>query len=437
MEEIEERQIEFHSEEVQEMMGQVPSWIMRWGITIIAIVLFGLLLGSYFFKYPDTLTASVIVTSSSTPVELNAYTTGKVENLFVCEKQIVHAGDYLAIIGNNANSEDVLKLNQLFQEWQCRKLSSILLYEELKHYTLSLGEIQSTFLGFMEALKYYNLYINSNYYSQKLALKKKQLSKQLEMNLDRNYEYVYHAQQANISENAHFQDTILSGNKNKIGEDFDDFYYPYLQEHRAQLNDIRVQKEIQMLKLQYREVILDLKQQYKDTYERRFWNLKRASDQLENAINIWKKNYVITSPISGYVNMISVWSKNQNVTAGDVIMIVMPKTLTEPVGKAKFPADGVGKIQIGQRVLTRLNNYPDEEFGSIEGVVSNISDFPDKDDNYIVDIKFPNNLKTSYGIKLPQGKMILGNVQIIIKDKRMIEVLIQPLEKIFNNIAVR
>lgn len=165
--------------------------------------------------------------------------------------------------------------------------------------------------------------------------------------------------------------------------------------------------------------------------------MKRAADQLENAIKIWKKNYLITSPISGYVNMISVWSKNQNVTAGDVIMIVMPKTLTEPVGKAKFPADGVGKIQIGQRVLTRLNNYPDEEFGSIEGVVSNISDFPDKDDNYIVDIKFPNNLKTSYGIKLPQGKMILGNVQIIIKDKRMIEVLIQPLEKIFNNIAVR
>ena len=188
-----------------------------------------------------------------------------------------------------------------------------------------------------------------------------------------------------------------------------------------------------MQKLQDREVMLDLEQQYKETHEKSILELNRAADQLGNAIKLWQKNYLIVAPIAGYVNMMSVWSKNQNVTAGELIMIVMPKTPTESIGKAKFPALGAGKIQINQRVITRLNNYPDEEFGFIEGIVSNISDIPDKDGNYIVEIKFPNHLRTNYGKNLPQTKQILGNAQIIIKDKRLIENFIQPLEKIFKN----
>ena len=425
--------IELRSEEVQEMMGQIPSWILQWGITVIAIVLFGLLLGSYFFKYPDTLIAPVVITSSSTPVELNAYATGKLENLFVRDKQNVQAGDYLAIIENNANSQDVLMLNKIFQKWQSKNLSSSLLYKKLKGYTLRLGDVQLPYSGFMEALQYYILYTKTNYYPQKLALKQNQLSKQVELDLNRKHEYILNAQQADISKNIYLRDSALFAKKIKTGEEFDNSRYTYLQSHQTQLNDIRTQKEVQMQKLQDREVMLDLEQQYKETHEKSILELNRAADQLGNAIKLWQKNYLIVAPIAGYVNMMSVWSKNQNVTAGELIMIVMPKTPTESIGKAKFPALGAGKIQINQRVITRLNNYPDEEFGFIEGIVSNISDIPDKDGNYIVEIKFPNHLRTNYGKNLPQTKQILGNAQIIIKDKRLIENFIQPLEKIFKN----
>ena len=425
--------IELRSEEVQEMMGQIPSWILQWGITVIAIVLFGLLLGSYFFKYPDTLIAPVVITSSSTPVELNAYATGKLENLFVRDKQNVQAGDYLAIIENNANSQDVLMLNKIFQKWQSKNLSSSLLYKKLKGYTLRLGDVQLPYSGFMEALQYYILYTKTNYYPQKLALKQNQLSKQVELDLNRKHEYILHAQLGDISKNIYLRDSALFAKKIKTGEEFDNSRYTYLQSHQTQLNDIRTQKEVQMQKLQDREVMLDLEQQYKETHEKSILELNRAADQLGNAIKLWQKNYLIVAPIAGYVNMMSVWSKNQNVTAGELIMIVMPKTPTESIGKAKFPALGAGKIQINQRVITRLNNYPDEEFGFIEGIVSNISDIPDKDGNYIVEIKFPNHLRTNYGKNLPQTKQILGNAQIIIKDKRLIENFIQPLEKIFKN----
>ena len=39
------KEIELRSEEVQEVMGQIPAWIVRWGITILFIVVLVLLVG--------------------------------------------------------------------------------------------------------------------------------------------------------------------------------------------------------------------------------------------------------------------------------------------------------------------------------------------------------------------------------------------------------
>ncbi|MBC8620117.1 hypothetical protein H8788_20470, partial [Parabacteroides faecis] len=46
------KKIELRSEEVQEVMGQIPAWIVRWGITLLFVVVLALLVGSYFFIYP-------------------------------------------------------------------------------------------------------------------------------------------------------------------------------------------------------------------------------------------------------------------------------------------------------------------------------------------------------------------------------------------------
>lgn len=43
------------SSEVQEIIGKMPSWIIRWGIIIISILLLGLLCAAYFFRYPDSI----------------------------------------------------------------------------------------------------------------------------------------------------------------------------------------------------------------------------------------------------------------------------------------------------------------------------------------------------------------------------------------------
>lgn len=63
MEEDEKKEIpvELKSEEVQEIMGQFPPYIQRWGITVIGIVVAILFIGSYFISYPDMITTAIIL----------------------------------------------------------------------------------------------------------------------------------------------------------------------------------------------------------------------------------------------------------------------------------------------------------------------------------------------------------------------------------------
>ena len=51
--------IELRSEKVRHIIGEIPSGIVRYGITIITIVILGLLVGAYFIPYPETISAKV------------------------------------------------------------------------------------------------------------------------------------------------------------------------------------------------------------------------------------------------------------------------------------------------------------------------------------------------------------------------------------------
>ena len=61
----EAEEINLRSEEVQEIMGRVPPWIERWGITVIALLLVVILAGAALFPYPDTLTGRFIFLSET------------------------------------------------------------------------------------------------------------------------------------------------------------------------------------------------------------------------------------------------------------------------------------------------------------------------------------------------------------------------------------
>ena len=52
--------IELRSEKVRHIIGEIPSRIVRYGITVITIVVLILLVGAYFIPYPETVGAITV-----------------------------------------------------------------------------------------------------------------------------------------------------------------------------------------------------------------------------------------------------------------------------------------------------------------------------------------------------------------------------------------
>ena len=85
MEEKENKQkeIELRSEEVQEVMGAIPSWILRWGITVLFLVVATLAVGSCFFRYPDVIVSEMTLTGRSPVAPIVARASGKISRLYI------------------------------------------------------------------------------------------------------------------------------------------------------------------------------------------------------------------------------------------------------------------------------------------------------------------------------------------------------------------
>lgn len=93
-----ENGLNIRSEEIQEIIGQVPSWLIRWGITVMLSVLVLCFFCSFYIKFPDVLLADVIISSKEQPFRVSWYKNGpETYKVYVSEGQQVKEGDTLFI----------------------------------------------------------------------------------------------------------------------------------------------------------------------------------------------------------------------------------------------------------------------------------------------------------------------------------------------------
>ena len=158
----EEEPIELRSEEFQEVLGSVPHWILRWGITLLAFVVVILLTGSAIIKYPDVIPAQIVLTGSTPPATIVAHASGKIKQLYVKDNQEIQTGDYLAVIDNPAQTGHIAILKNYLTPFE---LDNNLF--ALPDKNLQIGALQSLFSSFYTTLFEYSEYKRLLYYPQK------------------------------------------------------------------------------------------------------------------------------------------------------------------------------------------------------------------------------------------------------------------------------
>lgn len=424
------KEVELRSEEVQEVLGSTPGWILRRGIILLGLIVIVLIIGSWLFKYPEIISSPLVLTTTTPPAGIVAKTSGKIVELKVTDQQRVKKGDCLAIIENPASYDDVVYLDKEIKKILIN-VGSGKIYD-LKREDLKLGTIQSDFASLLLNLENYNKFIELNYYPRKIESVKKLIAannthfqsvlKQKEIVL----------KQHELDKRTFDREAYLK-KQNMISEEESDKAKGQLLQSDMSIENM--QSTLENLKIQILQMegnLVDVEQQYLEKKSDLLSQLNTKANQLQNEILSWKMTYLLSSPLDGKITFSNYWCINQNITAGQVVFSVVPKVRSELIGKAQLPAERSGKVKIGQRVNIHFVNYPDNEFGLVEGVVKRISLIP-TEGKYTVEIRFPKGLLTTYGKKLPLSHEMTANAEIITNDLRLIEQFFLPLKRIFKN----
>ena len=439
MEDIKEhKEVELRSEELHEVMGKTPPWILRSGIALLFIIIVVILVGSGFFKYPDVIMAEMTLTGRYPVAQIVSRASGKISNLYVADGQDVKTNTILAVIENPASTDDVLFLKQQLEQHKYNPDSIINIIKNKTSINaiapsageLSLGEMQSIYTSFLNTLNDYENYYSLNYYTKKINASREQISKYRVYFENQKLRQKVMEEQYKLSEQQYGRDSSLYANGVISPSEHDNAMSTYLQSRQSLENGYASLENLQIQIGDMETNLLDMEIQQAEKESVLMHSYNTATEQLSNAINGWMLNYCLTTPIDGKITFIKYWHDNQFVQGGENVFTIVPDDRDELIGKALLPIVRSGKVKTGQRVIIRFINYPDQEFGIVNGKVSSISLVP-LENNYQVEISLPDGLTTNYGKTLPVTFEMIATAEIVTEDLSLLERFLMPVKKIF------
>lgn len=421
---------ELRSDEVQEILGTPPSWMVQWGTALVFIVLAMLAGMGWWFKYPEKVTAPLTITSLQPPIPVFAPKAGYIERLVVADGDSVAENAILAVMSNPAKLEDVVRLEETLQKLQGFDEEDMLAFKPDPD--LKLGELQASYLAFIQSFQEVTSKQTSNF-DQKA---KRRLNDQLK-----------EIEKAIQALNRELTNAVLA--KDLAQKEFYSLQYTYSGKTNQEVENLRkarsemVEKEKEVNRLtaaiadkrkEKAAINLDkLTLQEGASGFSRSQILQQSLNALQANLEQWKQKYLLLAPASGIVSYYqAMLAERTPVKEGAGVMAVVPFQTgeIELIGHMRLPVAKSGKVLAGQRVLIKLAIFPFQEFGIVEGRVETKALLPENGE-YSVRVAMPFGLRTSFGRDLPFRQEMLASGEIIIHDKRLIQRLLEKLWEVF------
>jgi multidrug resistance efflux pump len=418
--------IELRSDDVQEILGTPPSWIIRWGTTFILTGVLILFLVSWVVKYPDVIRAPIVITTANPPVPVVARSTGYLQKLTVKDGDIVAASDLLVVLQNPSTYEDVLALEKNIAQLDSLTPAAISAFQP--DVSLNLGELQLNYSAFVQILKEFKFKKEENFSGQSIS----QIGEQI-----RNKEKLIRTEKDKI--------TISQKNVELAEKRFTDKQLLYTQKviSRNELEDAkkevyRYEQDTKTYKGRVEELngeilalqknSLEVSQTSKESSTLNYVSLVESINQVKTAIAKWKLTYLIEAPVAGKVSFYNnYWSENQNVKEGAEVMAIVPDATNDIVGIVSLPTMGSGKVKEGQRVVIKFDSYPFQQHGVVEGIVASKALLPMENKTISLRVNLPKGLKTSHLEQIKFDQQMQGGAEIITEERRFIERLFDKL----------
>lgn len=423
--EEQEKDIELRSEEVQEILTRPPHALVRWGITVFFGLLALFFIGGCFFKFPDTVDATVTVTTEHPPVWIVARGSGKLKELYRHDRDSVYAGDIIAVLDNPAVTSDVLALKEELAGFAITD-SCVLAMKFTERWAL--GSIQAAYASFLRNLTDYRNFLTLDLYEQKVEATVRELNEyrnyighlQRQVELDK--------QQSSIAETVHDREKGLYEDGLTAKAEYEKAQQELLSKRQGTEQLMTSLSTARIQEAQLEQSMIETKMEREREKNTQLTALKTALDELKTQMDDWELSFLFVSPANGILSYNDVWQKNQNVNGGDKVFSIVAENTGAIIGKIKLPDSGSGKVRPGQRVNISVTGYPYMEFGFLTGQVQTVSLLADEAGTYTVTVSLPQELNTSYGKKLDFSGELAGTAQILTDERSVTARLLSPLQ---------
>jgi multidrug resistance efflux pump len=417
---------ERYSPEVNDLMNAPPPWMLSWGLWVILILLGFLLIGSYFFKYPEVVPARVTITTSNPPATILAKVNGKVDSVFVSNGQLVKKEDVLLTIENPTNYRDVKLLKTTLIKFSHWLFHNGDLPVFVTDNSMQLGGLQEYYSALVEDYNNYYTYINSTYSSDKLRAHQNQLDLSAIQLESLQTQISLLNRELKLSDKQLARDSMLFSQGVISVMEFETSKSKYLQ--KAYSYNV-VCGSVSMIKRQIQDVheqILDLQYSHTERLNILERSLEKKLNNLQSQISIWENLYVVEAPIDGEISFSKVYAAGLNTTLGETMINVIPQQSELLSVRAEASMVNAGKLEPGLKVNIKMDNYPYYEYGMLKGTVIKISKIADNS-IYYLEIALDRGLETTLKKRLTLSQRMSGTAEVITKDRRLIERMVEPI----------
>jgi len=434
-------EVNLHSEAVQEILGRPPQWMIRWGITLVFVVIFGLFVGSYFFKYPDIVPARVTVNSEHFPAHIVSSISGRIDSLFVSNGQQVMPGDVVALIQSPTVFEDYLRLKS---EWQTFENLANIGRDMSRPYNshiqtfqfstdLRLGDLQGTYSALLNAYNNYLQFLIQDYHNRTIESLRRQIEIQQRILSQQGRQMQSVEQQIQIARSTFERDSVLYTRGVLAALDYEQARQTFLNALQTIENARNVTANQQINILQLGQQIYDLERERHFQISQHGLNFSNAKEQFFSQLSSWEQNHLLRSPIAGTVSFTRFFQQHQNIGAGEILLTVVPYGEQRLTGRILLPQRGAGRVKVGQPVNIKFEHFPHLEFGMVRAKIQSISAVPIQQNDqsfFVVEVDFPNDLKTNFGETLTFTQNMEGSAEIITEDLRLLDRFINPIRSV-------
>ena len=427
----EHERIELRSDDVQEIIGTPPRMIVRWGTLVVTGAVFVMVALSFWVQYPDKVRGRVTITSKIAAVRVNAQKSDLISKIHVEDGDKVKEGDLLVEMQSAANFEDVEELEEFTKDLNNADQSELLEFLSSDFRQLEIGTLQPLYAEMQTNFDKFQFYeqnkaaakeitqvkrqiqnINSGIRIQKRKLKDAKATQKLE---EIKYERLRNLRNSNdiAPQKVEDQEKIWIAARTRVKEIEDEINSRLLQISGLNKN------------------IGSVESTDSETNNENYINLRSSINNLIGAIDRWNEENLLIAAMNGKVSMVQNWSEKQYIEQGKEIMAILPEDLEDNYFTQLFiPIRGSGRIEVCQRVLLKLDNYPYREFGQLEGVVIEPPGLQ-REEGLPVKIKLINGLITQSKKVLKLEQELRGEGAIITENRsvfvRIFENVIKPL----------